>query len=148
MSGQASGEPSSQKQPMKLSALGQIARVQQLARIQQLDELHKLPIYRLPAELLANILDRIDLVNFPSFMIATYHLLRVKGFIPAYPTEMLKMVLLREEEGNTDSTCLGTMPQELLLAIGQTLNTHDKVHMVLATHRMRPQDIEIITHQI
>ncbi|KAL8709821.1 MAG: hypothetical protein Q9220_005437 [cf. Caloplaca sp. 1 TL-2023] len=141
MSDQADGSLSSQKQVMELSSPAR------LARVQQFEELQKLPIYRMPAELLSNILDRVDLVNFPSLMIAMYHLLRVKGFIPAYPTEMVKMLLLREEDGNTESTSLSNMPKELLLAIGQTLTTYEKIHMVLATHRMRPEDIELITHE-
>ncbi|KAL8715655.1 MAG: hypothetical protein Q9225_006347 [Loekoesia sp. 1 TL-2023] len=118
-----------------------------LDRAQKYEELMSTPIYRLPAELIVNICERVDLVNFPSFLIATYHLLRFRGVIPAYPSAMLQTMLLREEEGVAHSASLAAMPKELLLAIGQTLTTHEKVHMVLATHRMRPEEIELITHQ-
>lgn len=97
--------------------------------------------------MIVDICERVDMVNFASFMIATYHLLRLRGVIPAYPSAMLQTMLLREEEGSSNSACLGSMPKELLLAIGQTLTPVEKVHMVLATHRMRPEEIELITHQ-
>ncbi|KAL8727144.1 MAG: hypothetical protein Q9166_006240 [cf. Caloplaca sp. 2 TL-2023] len=116
-------------------------------RIQKYQELKNTPICRLPPELLNNILERVDLVNFPPFMIATYHILRMRTMIPPYPSAMLKLMLLREEEGEDKSASLQTMPQELLLAIGQTLTPNEKVHMVLATYRMHPEEIEIITHQ-
>lgn len=115
-------------------------------RVQKYEALQKTPIYRLPAELVVNICERVDLVNFPAFLIATYHLLRMRGVIPAYPSTMLKTMLLQEEAGAPQSASLAAMPKELLLAIGQTLTIHEKVHMVLATHRMRPEDVEIITH--
>ncbi|KAL8773851.1 MAG: hypothetical protein Q9209_001281 [Squamulea sp. 1 TL-2023] len=80
------------------------------------------PICRLPPEMLMNILERIDLVNFPAFMIATHHILRMRGIVPSYPSAMLHLLLLRKEEGVSQSASLQTMPQELLLAIDITLD--------------------------
>lgn len=117
-----------------------------IGRAQKYEDLKKTPIYRLPAELVVNICERVDLVNFPAFLIATYHLLRIRGVIPAYPSVMLKTMLLQEEVGAPQPASLTSMPKELLLAIGQTLTIHEKVHMVLATHRMRPEEVKIITH--
>lgn len=87
------------------------------------------------------------MVTFPAFLIATYHVLRFRGVIPAYPSAMLQTMLLRQEGDSSHSACLASMPKELLLAIGQTLTPVEKVHMVLAAHRMRPEEIEMITHQ-
>ncbi|KAL8922009.1 MAG: hypothetical protein Q9208_005463 [Pyrenodesmia sp. 3 TL-2023] len=129
---------------MTSSAAKDILRLKTADRYQKL---LKTPVYRLPAELIVNICERVDMVNFASFMIATYHLLRLRGVIPAYPSAMLQTMLLREEDGSSNSACLGSMPKELLLAIGQTLTPVEKVHMVLATHRMRPEEIELITHR-
>ena len=117
-------------------------------RARHYKELKSIPIYRLPPELIIEICDRIDMVNFPSFMVATYHLLRRNGVIPQYPTVLLQSMLLRVEEDTTsNSTSLMGLPSELLLAIGEDLSMQEKVTMVLATHRMRPEEIEIITHQ-
>lgn len=120
---------------------------QRVERAQQQKELMATPLYRLPAELLINIVDRVDLVNFPALMIAIFHLLRKRGIVPTYPTDMLQLVLLRQGDGDANATSLATMPKELLLAIGQTLTTNEKIHMVLATYRMRPEEIEMITHK-
>ncbi|KAL9026852.1 MAG: hypothetical protein Q9196_004543 [Gyalolechia fulgens] len=115
-------------------------------RAQKYQELQETPIYRLPAELIVNICERVDLVDFPAFLIATYHLLRIRGVIPPYPSLMLKTMLLQVEAGVNHSASLLSMPKELLLEIGQTLTIHEKVLLVLATHRMRPEEVKIITH--
>ncbi|KAI4185465.1 MAG: hypothetical protein L6R41_004134 [Letrouitia leprolyta] len=95
-------------------------------RAEKYETLRKTPIYRLPAELIVNICERVDLVNFPAFLIATYHLLRIRGVIPGYPSTMLKVLLLQEEAGATQSASLTAMPNELLLAIGQCLTIQEK----------------------
>ena len=115
-------------------------------RAQQYKELQQTAICRTPAEMLLNIMERIDLVNFPAFLIATIHILRMRGVAPAYPSAMLQIMLLPMEATETQSASLQTMPQELLLAIGQTLTPNEKLHMVLATYRMRPEEIDLITH--
>ncbi|KAL8769595.1 MAG: hypothetical protein Q9203_005341 [Teloschistes exilis] len=122
-----------------------------LVRKQQVKELANSPLHRLPTEILVNIIDRIDLVNFPPFLIGAYHLLRNRCIVPSYPSRMLKTILLAEAKaGDRDdlsSAGLASMPQELILAIGQTLKTHEKIHMILATYRMSDEEIYIITHK-
>ncbi|KAL9038880.1 MAG: hypothetical protein Q9180_002865 [Flavoplaca navasiana] len=115
-------------------------------RAQQYKELQQTAFCRQPAEMLLNIMERIDLVNFPAFLIATIHVLRMRGVAPTYPSAMLQIMLLPMEATETQSASLQTMPQELLLAIGQTLTPNEKLHMVLATYRMRPEEIDLITH--
>ncbi|KAL8693157.1 MAG: hypothetical protein Q9224_003808 [Gallowayella concinna] len=114
-------------------------------RAQQLKTLLQTPIFRLPPEMLDNILERVDLVDFPPLVIACYHLFRMRGIAPAYPTSMLRMLLLRGDETDTRLCSLQGMPQELLLAIGQTLNPNEKIHMTLATYRMTDEHVELIT---
>ncbi|KAI4247376.1 MAG: hypothetical protein LQ352_006171 [Teloschistes flavicans] len=117
---------------------------------QQMKELAKSPLYRLPTEILMNVVERIDLVNFPPFLIGAFHLLRQRGLVPNYPSKMLKIVLLPEEKEadkeELSSASLASMPSELILAIGQTLSTHEKIHLILATYRMSDEEIKIITH--
>ncbi|KAL8731070.1 MAG: hypothetical protein Q9181_004442 [Wetmoreana brouardii] len=120
---------------------------QRRERAQQHRQLLETGIYRLPTEILVNILERVDLINFPAMMIAMFHLLRARGIIPNYPTAILKMILLRPEQGNSHSASLATMPRELLLTIGHTLGVHEKVHMVIAAHRMSDEEMEMITHE-
>ncbi|KAL8669315.1 MAG: hypothetical protein Q9168_006087 [Polycauliona sp. 1 TL-2023] len=118
-------------------------------RAQQFKELQDLPISRQPAEMLLNIMERIDLLDFPNFIIATLHILRLRNCAPRYPSSMLQLMLLPVDETNrdTEKASLQAMPQELLAAIGQTLTPNEKLHLVLATYRMRPEEIDLITHQ-
>ncbi|KAL8809802.1 MAG: hypothetical protein Q9223_006513 [Gallowayella weberi] len=116
-------------------------------RAQQYKNLLETPIMRLPHEMLHNILERIDLVHFPNFMIACYNLLRMRGFGRSYPSAMLHLLLLRVRAGGSQPTCLQSMPPELLLAIGQTLTPNEKIHMVLAAYQMRMDEIKLITHK-
>ncbi|KAL8963870.1 MAG: hypothetical protein Q9183_004888 [Haloplaca sp. 2 TL-2023] len=112
----------------------------------QRQELMNSSLYRLPAEILINVVDRIDLVSFPNMMIALFHLLRKHGMIPSYPSSMIHDVVLRHDPKDPNAICLGTMPKELLLAIGQNLTTTEKVHMTLATHRYTDDEVFLITH--
>ncbi|KAI4198368.1 MAG: hypothetical protein LQ350_005305 [Teloschistes chrysophthalmus] len=118
---------------------------------QQVKELANSPLHRLPTEILVNIIDRIDLVNLPPFMIGAYHLLRNRTIVPSYPSRLLKQMLLSEdtagERDDLSSASLASMPQELILAIGQTLKITEKVHLILATYRMSDEEIYIITHK-
>lgn len=65
----------------------------------QLQALYALPIYQLPAELMLNILDRVELRDYPSLITATGHLLRHKGIAPTWPTVRLKQILLEPRCG-------------------------------------------------
>ncbi|KAL8846315.1 MAG: hypothetical protein Q9221_008581 [Calogaya cf. arnoldii] len=115
-------------------------------RARQMQELRATKLFQQPAEMLLNIMEYVDLIDFPAFLIATLHVLRMRGVAPSYPSAMLQIMLLPLETNATQSASLQTMPQELLLAIGQTLTPNEKIHMVLATYRMRPKEIDLITH--
>ena len=65
----------------------------------QLQALYALPIYQLPAELMLNILDRVELRDYPSLITATWHLLRHKGIAPTWPTTRLKQILVEPRCG-------------------------------------------------
>lgn len=67
-----------------------------LERKRQYDALFALGIYRLPPELLLNILERIDMFDFPSFLIATFHLLQYRGIAPILPSRDLFNLLTRQ----------------------------------------------------
>ena len=65
----------------------------------QLQALYALPIYQLPAELMLNILDRVELRDYPPLITATWHLLRHKGIAPTWPTIQLKRILVEPRCG-------------------------------------------------
>ena len=65
----------------------------------QLQTLYALPIYQLPAELMLNILDRVELRDYPPLITATWHLLRHKGIAPTWPTVRLKQILVEPRCG-------------------------------------------------
>ncbi|KAL9012931.1 MAG: hypothetical protein Q9173_002343 [Seirophora scorigena] len=122
-------------------------KAQRVEQAQKYHELMKTPIYRLPAELVVNICERVDLVNWPAFMVATFHLLRFRGVIPPYPTSFLKENLLREEKSSSSPSGLMRMPPELLLVVGQTLSTKEKVHLILAAYAWPREEYTMVTHE-
>ena len=65
----------------------------------QLQTLYALPIYQLPAELMLNILDRLELCDYPPLITAAWHLLRHKGIAPTWPTVRLKQILVEPRCG-------------------------------------------------
>ena len=65
----------------------------------RLQALYALPIYQLPAELMLNILDRIELRDYPPTITALWHLLRHKGIAPTWPTVRLKQILVEPRCG-------------------------------------------------
>ena len=65
----------------------------------RLQALYALPIYQLPAELMLNILDRIELREYPPIITALWHLLRHKGIAPTWPTTRLKQILVEPRCG-------------------------------------------------
>ena len=65
----------------------------------RLQALYALPIYQLPAELMLNILDRIELRDYPPIITAVWHLLRHKGIAPTWPTTRLKEILVEPRCG-------------------------------------------------
>lgn len=65
----------------------------------QLQALYALPIYRLPTEIMLNILDRVELRDYPALITATWNLLRYKGIAPTWPTARLKQILVEPRCG-------------------------------------------------
>lgn len=65
----------------------------------RLQALYALPIYQLPAELMLNILDRIEFRDYPPIITAVWHLLRHKGIAPTWPTIRLKQILVEPRCG-------------------------------------------------
>ena len=66
---------------------------------QQLRALYALPIYQLPAEIMLNILNRLELNDFPSLVPATWHLLRHHGIAPSILTPRLTSILEEARPG-------------------------------------------------
>lgn len=65
----------------------------------QLQALHALPVYQLPAELWLNILNLLELHDYPPLLAATWHLLRHHGIAPTYSTQQLKTLLIEPRRG-------------------------------------------------
>ena len=65
----------------------------------QLQALYALPIYQLPAELMLNVVDRLELRDYPALITAAWHLLRHKGIAPTWPTVRLKQILVEPRCG-------------------------------------------------
>lgn len=65
----------------------------------QLQALYALPIYQLPAEIMLNIVNRLEMQDYPSLITATWHLLRHHGIAPVILTPRLKQVLVEPRCG-------------------------------------------------
>jgi len=66
---------------------------------QRLRALFALPIYQLPAELLLNILKHLELDDYPSLLVAAWHLLRHHGIADMILTPRLKLMLVEPRRG-------------------------------------------------
>ena len=145
-----------------------------LERKRQHDRLFATGLYRLPTEVLLNIIDRIDMLSFPALLIAIFHLMQYRGIAPVLPSTYLYKLLLRQPQcslpsapsspATSESTvssnvepiastaaseapkCLVDLPGELRVAISRTLSSQEKACYVLAVCRMRKCDIESLTH--
>lgn len=69
----------------------------------QLQELYTLPVYQLPPEIMLNILNRLELHDYPALVAAAWHLLRHTGVAPVIPTPKLKLILVEPRHGFFDS---------------------------------------------
>ena len=65
----------------------------------QLQALYDLPIYQLPAETMLNVLNRLDLQDYPALIAAAWHLLRHHDIAPSIPTPKLKWILVEPRRG-------------------------------------------------
>ena len=100
-----------------------------------LTRLCELPIYRLPAELILNILETLDTFTLSNFAVGASHLLWCHGIIPNNAARRLESV--RNDSRNGGSrTRIGagtrSLPPELWLNIGRTLGFMDKISFILA----------------
>lgn len=66
---------------------------------QRLQALYSLPIYRLPAEIILNILDNLDLDDYPAFIVAAMPLLRRCGIAESMTTARLRRLLMEPRRG-------------------------------------------------
>ena len=73
-------------------------------------ELCSLPIYRLPAEILVNVLTFVPIDTYPSLIPATWHLLRHKGIVSPIPTDRLQAILIWPRTGFFDSLANASTP--------------------------------------
>ena len=87
---------------------------------QNLRALYALPIYRLPTELIVNILNILSLADFPPLVTAAWHLLRFRGIAPAILTPRLTDILVEARPGfygsvenATDASNQEYLPPEL-----------------------------------
>ena len=102
-------------------------------------------LYRLPAELLLNILDRLDILEFPSVISAMFPLLRHHGIAPPILVGELSAMRSAAARGRVcqhaipchigHRSGLATLPIELLLQTTGYLSTGDKVNFTIATWR-------------
>ena len=119
--------------------------LQRLQAVEQMRALYSLPIYRLPPELVLNILDHIEMAELPKAIGALYHLLAHHGIVAQLPRRELKWTTgLLAWPMHLISTipffsCRGAfhLPIELSLGIQQYLSAQDKVNYVLAIYKIR-----------
>ena len=107
-------------------------------RHDQLVTLYNLPIYRLPPELVLNILDFLDLAEFPSLMFAIFHLLRHHGIAPSVPTHRMRSLIRTVRHSHSAGPGLNrisyrNLPVELRLQVHRYLNAREKINFLLAT---------------
>ena len=65
----------------------------------QLQKLYELPIYRLPAEILLNVLNRLDVQDYPALIAAAWHLLRHHDIAASIATSKLHWILVEPRRG-------------------------------------------------
>ena len=104
------------------------------------------PLYQLPAELLLNIIDRLDLIDFPSLLCATLPLLRYHHIVPHTSRRELSAMIRAVSHGryrpqyplqsNGNPPGLRSLPTELRMQMGRYLTTADKVNFTIAAWRL------------
>ena len=100
----------------------------------------------LPAELLLNIVDRLDILDFPSLICATFPLLRYHGIVPPTSSQELSAMMRAASHGrfkpqatnqNQSSPLgIGVLPPELRLHMSPYLTTAEKINFAIATWRL------------
>lgn len=100
------------------------------------------PLYLLPAELILNVLDRVDVLDLPAFVCAIFSLLRHHGIAPpASPREVSAMrrvnidPLASPRQQSFSQNCLlgiHSLPAELRVQVNRYLGTGDRVVFAIA----------------
>ena len=141
----------------------------------QLRALEALPLYRLPTELVLQVLQNLTFKDYPAFISATLPLLRRCRLIQNMSTRRLRWLLTRRRNGfvrtlprlgnsGIQSHSFGPpvpdfsamaltrrasgfhgLPNELQALVIQNLGTVDKINLVLAWHKFSDSDIERMT---
>ena len=101
-------------------------------------KLRALPIYRLPPELVVNIMDHLEIHDIPAIIFGMYHLLKRHGIAPALPSG--HVVLTERCPVRRSAICaavgaalrLANLPEELFSNIASHWNSREKVAFVLS----------------
>ena len=100
-------------------------------------------LYGLPAEMLINILDQLDLVDLPAFVAAAYPLLRHHGLAP--PLAPLGFTWMERPRYSafalaTSSILVGIryLPLEILVQVTRHLTVTDKIVFIIANWGLYP----------
>ena len=121
--------------------------------------LYNLPIYRLPTEILVQILALVPMEDYPALIVAAMPLLRRCGIASDVTTAQLRALLMASRRLNCDdltnaSSVLNTsmrqilrLPVELRWSIIGHLRFADRMNLVLAIYPFSADEIEHLTHQ-
>lgn len=114
-------------------------------RLKQLADQLAQPIYRLPAELVLNIIDHTNISELPATIAGLYHLLVIRHIVPDLPPRTLSwargllswpLELISNNRFFSRHRNRPQLPVELSLQIQQYLNPRDKVNLVLAIYKI------------
>lgn len=114
-------------------------------RQEQLNDQLAQPIYWLPAELILNIIDHINITEMPATIAGLYHLLVIRHIVPdllprtlfwargllSWPLELISNSRFFWRHQNRPQ-----LPVELSLQIQQYLTPRDKINLVLAIYQI------------
>ena len=100
------------------------------------------PLYLLPAELMLNVLDRVDVLDLPAFVCAIFSLLRHHGIAPPVSQEEVSAMrraninpLASPRQQPFSQNCLlgiHSLPAELRVQVNRYLGTGDRVVFAIA----------------
>ena len=88
---------------------------------------------RLPAELLLGVLNGLDILDFPSLIFAIYPILRHHGIAPPFSIPRIEVMRRRLILPGPLTRGIESLPPELRLHIGRSLDAREKINFVLAT---------------
>ena len=88
---------------------------------------------RLPAELILDILNGLDILDLASLIFAIFPILRHHRIAPAISMGRIEAMRRRSIPQHARRPGIQSLPPELRLYIGQTLNAREKINFVIAT---------------